>query len=142
VSILEEAIAGAGVDPRELHAKLMAGRQDDTVRLAQAFEEAGTVARDAYERGRRAHAGIAGGFLNNGGPVLDAGAQDAQAWRLLSRKHSVIPSAELSRRGPLCQGSGCAMSPPVVIGGWATASRQAGWRCRSWSRPSSRSVGR
>ena len=50
MSILEEAIAGAGVDPRELHAKLMAGRQDDTVRLAQAFEEAGTVARDAYER--------------------------------------------------------------------------------------------
>jgi len=24
---------------------------------------------------------------------------------LLDRKHSVIPSAELSRRGPLCQGS-------------------------------------
>src|SRR4051794_12305047 len=61
---------------------------------------------------------------------------------LIGRKHSVIPSAELSRRDPLCQGSGCAMSPPVVIGGLATASCQAGWRCRSWSRPPSRSVGR
>ena len=99
MTILEEAIAGAGVDPRELHAKLMAGRQDDTVRLAQAFEEAGTVARDAYERGRRAHGAIAGGFLNNGGPVLDAGAQDAQAWRLLGQggqdMHDV---AEMLRR--------------------------------------------
>ena len=99
MSILEEAIAGAGVDPRELHAKLMAGRQDDTVRLAQAFEEAGTVARDAYERGRQAHGAIAGGFFNNGGPVLDAGAQDAQAWRLLGQggqdMHDV---AEMLRR--------------------------------------------
>jgi hypothetical protein len=99
VSILEEAIAGAGVDPRELHAKLMAGRQDDTVRLAQAFEEAGTVARDAYDRGRQAHGAIAGGFFNNGGPVLDAGAQDAQAWRLLGQggqdMHDV---AEMLRR--------------------------------------------
>ena len=99
MTILEEAIAGAGVDPRELQAKLMAGRQDDTVRLAQAFEEAGTVAREAYERGRRAHGAIAGGFLNNGGAVLDAGAQDAQAWRLLGQggqdMHDV---AEMLRR--------------------------------------------
>ncbi|HEX5811533.1 MAG TPA: hypothetical protein VFY38_05505 [Pseudonocardia sp.] len=99
MTILEEAIAGAGVDPRELHAKLMAGRQGDTLRLAQAFEEAGTVARESYERSRRAHGAIAGGFFNNGGAVLDAGAQDAQAFRLLGQggqdMHDV---AEMLRR--------------------------------------------
>ena len=85
MNILEEAIAAAGVDPRELHAKLMAGQQDRTITLARAFEEAGTEAREAYERGRRAHGQIGEGFLNNGAPVLDAGAQDAQAWRLLGQ---------------------------------------------------------
>ena len=35
---------------------------------------------------------------------------------LFRRKYSVIPSAELSRRDPLCQGSGCAVSPP-----WSSA---------------------
>ena len=44
MNILEEAIAAAGVDPRELHAKLMAGQQDRTVALARAFEDAGTDA--------------------------------------------------------------------------------------------------
>ncbi len=85
MNILEEAVAAAGVDPRELHAKLMAGQQDRTIALSRAFEDAGTEAREAYERGRRAHGQIAGGFLNNGAPVLDAGAQDAQAWRLLGQ---------------------------------------------------------
>jgi hypothetical protein len=85
MSILEEAIATAGVDPRELHAKLMAGQQDRTITLARAFEEAGTEAREAYERGRRAHGQVADGFLNNGTGVLDAGAHDAQAWRLLGQ---------------------------------------------------------
>ena len=85
MNILEEAVAAAGVDPRELHAKLMAGQQDRTITLSRAFEDAGTEAREAYERGRQAHGQIAGGFLNNGAPVLDAGAQDAQAWRLLGQ---------------------------------------------------------
>jgi len=85
VNILEAAVAAAGVDPRELHAKLMAGQQDRTIALSRAFEDAGTEAREAYERGRQAHGQIAGGFLNNGAPVLDAGAQDAQAWRLLGQ---------------------------------------------------------
>ena len=85
MSILDEAIAAAGVDPRELHAKLMAGQQDRTITLAKAFEDAGTEARDDYERGRRAHGQIAGGFLNNGAPVLDPFAQDTQAWKLLGQ---------------------------------------------------------
>jgi hypothetical protein len=85
VNILEEAIAAAGVDPRELHAKLMAGQQDRTITLAKAFEDAGTEAREAYERGRRAHGQIGEGFRNNGAPVLDPFAQDAQAWKLLGQ---------------------------------------------------------
>jgi hypothetical protein len=39
MNILEEAVAAAGVDPRELHAKLMAGQQDRTIALSRAFEK-------------------------------------------------------------------------------------------------------
>jgi hypothetical protein len=85
MSILDEAVALAGVDPRALHAQLTAGQPDRTVQLARAFEDAGREARDAYERGRRAHGMIADGFTNDGAPVLDAAAQSGQAWRLLGR---------------------------------------------------------
>jgi hypothetical protein len=44
----------------------------------------------------------------------------------IAGKHSVIPSAELSRRGFLSQGSGSSMRPPVVIGGWVIAPRRVG----------------
>ena len=64
MSILDEAVALAGVDPRALHAQLTAGQPDRTVQLARAFEDAGREARDAYQRGRRAHGMIADGFTN------------------------------------------------------------------------------
>jgi hypothetical protein len=85
MTILDEAVAMAGVDPRESHALLMAGQPERTIELARAFEEAGRDAREAYERGRRAHGTIADGFGNNGAPVLDAAAQNNQAWRLLGQ---------------------------------------------------------
>ena len=85
MSILDEAVALAGVDPRALHAQLTAGQPDRTVQLARAFEDAGREARDAYERGRRAHGMIADGFTNDGAAVLDTAAQSGQAWRLLGR---------------------------------------------------------
>jgi hypothetical protein len=85
MSILDEAVAAAGVDPRELHALLMAGQPERTIELARAFETAGREARETYERGRRAHGTIADGFGNNGVPVLDAQAQSTQAWRLLGQ---------------------------------------------------------
>jgi hypothetical protein len=72
---LDEAVALAGVDPRALHAQLSAGQPDRTVQLARAFEDAGREARDAYQRGRRAHGMIADGFANDGAPVLDAAAR-------------------------------------------------------------------
>jgi hypothetical protein len=85
MSILDEAVAAAGVDPRELHGLLMAGRQSSTIELARAFEDAARSARDGYERGRRAHRTIADGLRNDGGAVLDAAEQDGQAWRLLGQ---------------------------------------------------------
>src|SRR3954451_16849977 len=85
MGILDEAVVLAGVDPRALHAQLSAAQPDRTVQLARAFEDAGREARDAYERGRRAHGFIADGFTNDGAPVLDAAAQSSQAWRLLGR---------------------------------------------------------
>jgi hypothetical protein len=85
MTILDEAVAAAGVDPRELHRLLMAGQPDRTIELARAFEDAGRSARDAYERGRQAHGAIAEGFTNDGAAVLDAGAQSQQAWRLLGQ---------------------------------------------------------
>ena len=85
MTILDEAVALAGVDPRELHALLMAGQPERTIQLARAFEEAGREAREAYERGRRAHGAIAEGYANDGVPVLDAEAQGNQAWRLLGQ---------------------------------------------------------
>jgi hypothetical protein len=85
MSLLDEAVAAAGVDPRELHARLMAAQPDRTIQLARAFEDAATSARQAYESGRTAHGTIAGGFRNDGAPVLDAEAADRQAWQLLGQ---------------------------------------------------------
>ena len=85
MTILDEAVALAGVDPRQLHALLMAGTPERTIELARAFEDAGRDAREAYERGRRAHAAVADGFANDGAPVLDAAAQNDRAWRLLGQ---------------------------------------------------------
>jgi len=85
MTILDEAVAIAGVDPRALAAQLMAGQPDRTIQLARAFEEAGSAARDAYERGRRAHAAVGGGFSNNAAAVLDVESQSQQAWRLLGQ---------------------------------------------------------
>jgi hypothetical protein len=85
MSLLDEAIAAAGVDPRELHARLMAAQPDRTIQLARAFEDAAGSARQAYESGRTAHGTIAGGFRNDGAPVLDAEAADRQAWQLLGQ---------------------------------------------------------
>ena len=85
MTILDEAIAAAGVDPRELHGRLMAGQPDRTIQLARAFEDAAQSARQAYERGRTAHGTVAGGLGNDGVPVLDAGAADRQAWQLLGQ---------------------------------------------------------
>jgi hypothetical protein len=85
VSIVDEAIAAAGVDPRESHAKLMAGQQDRTIQLARAFEDAGRSAREAYQRARLVHGGIAGAYTVGQAPVLDAGARDQQAWQLLGQ---------------------------------------------------------
>ena len=85
MSILDEAIAAAGVDPRELHARLMAGQQDRTIALSRAFEEAGNAAGDVFQRARRAHGEVAGGLAATAHPVVDTGAQDGQAWRLLGQ---------------------------------------------------------
>lgn len=85
MTLLDEAVALAGVDPRDLHARLMAGRPESTLALARAFDDAAQHAQAAFEQGRRAHATIAGGFANDGAPVLDAAGQDARAWRLLGQ---------------------------------------------------------
>jgi hypothetical protein len=85
MSILDEAVAQAGVDPRELHAQLMAGQPERTLALARAFEDAGQQAGAAYEQGRRAHDALADGFTNDGAPLFDAAGQSAQAWRLLGQ---------------------------------------------------------
>jgi hypothetical protein len=85
MSLLDEAVAAAGVDPRELHATLTAAQPDRTIQLARAFEDAAQSARQAYESGRTAHGTIAGGFHNNGTAVLDAEAADRQAWQLLGQ---------------------------------------------------------
>ena len=37
MSLLDEAVAAAGVDPRELHARLTAAQPDRTIQLARAF---------------------------------------------------------------------------------------------------------
>jgi hypothetical protein len=81
----EEIIGISGVDPRELHAQLMAGQPDRALGLSRAFEDAGQAAQQAYARGRQAHGHIAEAYTNNGTAVLDAGAADHQAWRLLGR---------------------------------------------------------
>ena len=85
MSLLDEAVAAAGVDPRELYAMLTAGQPERTIALARAFEDAGQAARAAHERGRRAHGAVAAGFGNDGAPVLDAAAADRQAWQLLGQ---------------------------------------------------------
>ena len=85
MSILDEAVALAGVDPHELHTRLTAGRPEQIITLAHSFEEAGREAHGAYERGRRAHASIAGGIADDGAPVVDAAGRSSQAWRLLGR---------------------------------------------------------
>lgn len=85
MTILDEAVALAGVDPRLLHQRLMAGRPDRMVELMRAFEEAGHAAGDSYRRDQRAHATVAAGFGNDGVAVLDAGGADRDAFRLLGR---------------------------------------------------------
>ena len=79
----EEIIIAAGVDPRELQALLAAGRPDTIVELSRAYEEAGRTSYEAYQRGVRSHGTIAESYTNDGAPVLDAPAQNAQANRNL-----------------------------------------------------------
>lgn len=94
----EEVIAAAGVDPRELHALLAAGRPDTIVELSRAFEEAGRTSYEAYQRGVRSHATIAESYTNDGAPVLDATGQNAQADRNLGTAgHDLERAAGLLR---------------------------------------------
>ena len=85
MTILDEAVAAAGIDPRELHAVLAVGQPDRTVELARAFEYAGQVARDSHRRSRHAHAAIGDSFSTDGVPVLDVHAHDTRSWRALGR---------------------------------------------------------